>query len=256
MNKIATGTEDVFSAVDISGLTPDGAEFTDLGRVFLGPTKWPVQILYRDRNTVSRVSDLLELHCKYGHPPPDKLLFIIRNDPELRDKFAHITSVKQIKLFCRICHIANANWTYHKRIYPSIQLPIGRLWYFDFKVFHLESIEGYTCYLLGVEATLGFPVVYFHKERRTICESFAKFKNYLQTDTIWLKHLGPSPISHVTIQMDNAPEMIAETTHEFLHSIHFNYRHTSDYVHQDNFKVENTIRRIDRIARVCFATAP
>ena len=36
----------------------------------------------------------------------------------------------------------------------------------------------------------------------------------------------------------------------------FQWRHTADYVHQDNSAVENMIRKIDRIMRVNFASAP
>jgi len=256
LTTIRTGTEDVFSAVHIPGMTPDNAKFTDFGRVFLGPTKWPVQILYRDRNTTRRVTDILELHCKYGHPPAEKLLYIIRHDPLLSKKFANITGIHQLKLFCRICHIANANWTYNKRLTPTFKHPIGRLWLFDFKIFHLESLEGYVCYLLGVESVTKFPVLYLHKERKTVAESFKLFYNYLSTNPIWVEQLGPSPISHICIQTDNAPEFTSDDTHKLLNSMGFQWRHTADYVHQDNSAVENTIRKIDRIARVNFASAP
>ena len=256
LNTIPTNMPDVFSAVHIPSMTPDGAKFTDTGRVFLGPTKWPVLILYRDRNTTRRVTDMLDLHCRYGHPPAEKLLYIIRNDPILSKKYSHIKSTHQLHIFCRICAIANANWTFNKRITPTYKHPIGRLWFFDFKVFHLESLEGYTCYLLGVESVTNFPVIYFHKVRQTVAESFKAFKTYLSTTPLWEKYLGPSPISHICIQTDNAPEFTSADTHETLNNLNFQWRHTADYVHQDNYKVENTIRMIDRLTRVNFASAP
>ena len=212
IESIKTGTNEVFSAEDIPGMTPDGATFTSEGRVFIGPTKWPVLVLYRDRQTTRRAPDILELHCKYGHPPADKLLFIIQNDPLLQEKFPHVKSVSDLKLFCRICHIANANWTFQKRITPSYKHPIGRLWFFDFKIFHLTSLEGYTCYLVGIEARTGFPVRFFHKLRSAIRQSFKQFKTYLNTTPMWRQHLGPSPISHICLQLDNAPEFESSET--------------------------------------------
>ena len=101
LTKYPTDSKNIFSAKDISGLTPENATFTDEGRVFLGPIKWGVEVLYRDRNTIRRQPELLELHCAFGHCAPDKLCYIINNTPSLKEKFPKITSPNQIKLFCK-----------------------------------------------------------------------------------------------------------------------------------------------------------
>ena len=68
--------------------------------------------------------------------------------------------------------------------------------------------------------------------------------------------MGRSPVSHICIQMDNAPEFTSADTHKLLDGLHFQYRNTADYVHQDNYLVENTIRKLDRTCRINYATAP
>ena len=97
---------------------------------------------------------------------------------------------------------------------------------------------------------------YFYKERSSIAELFKEFSKYLNNSPLWRKILGPSPVSRICIQTDNAPELTSEEIEKSFTLLFFQHRFTADYVHTDNFMVENAIRNIDRVLRKCFAAAP
>ena len=248
------GTFGVFSAEDIEGLTPKNAVMKD-GRV-LFKTQWGVDVTYRDRNTVRRHDDLTELHNMWGHPSPSKLFWLIQNIPELKKKYPNIKSVHHVKVFCRICYVANVNWIKAKQAGPSLTFERGRLWFFDFKIFHLASHEGYTCYLLGIEKSTGILVRYFLKEKSEVGEAFESFKKYLDESPQWAKILGPSPITQICVQTDNEPVLVSAEMNEKFHQMKWLRRVTREYVHPDAAFIENAIGRVDRINRINFASAP
>ena len=73
---------------------------------------------------------------------------------------------------------------------------------------------------------------------------------------MWRKFLGPSPISQICIQTDNAPELVSEQAKQTYNKLGFQHRTVAEYVHEDNSIVENAIGRIDRNLRIAFANAP
>ena len=216
--------------------------------VFLldGPTKWATLVLYRDRNTIRRETALLDLHYATGHAAPHKMLWIIENTPHLRKQFPNVTSVHKCTIFCRICAEVNLDWKRNKKFQPSLKYETGRMWYMDVKMYHLESSDGYTCYLIGVEATTLYTVRFFMKDRTEVYDKLEEFHHFISTSKLWHHHLGKNT-TRIVVQFDNAPEFASERMHNLFKTWNWTPQYTAEYVHENNTWIEGTIRRVERI---------
>ena len=188
LGEIATGTDNIFSTAAPSA---GGDNVTqDHGRVVQQQSTIPLIILYKDLNTVVKISPWLQLHLENNHAGP-LILENIVNDPDSsidtdlrnRCKATHNNRV----ISCPACAVAKCRRPKDKPANRDTTVPIptecGKFWYMDFKVLH-ESKSGYR-YCLGLICKRsGYNFTYYCKTRPEVYSHIHNFCHTLVNKTL------------------------------------------------------------------------
>mmetsp|Transcript_3988 Transcript_3988/g.13964 ORF Transcript_3988/g.13964 Transcript_3988/m.13964 type:complete len:274 (+) Transcript_3988:1646-2467(+) len=102
------GTEKLFSvsseqAYSKDQLDPAGDDGGP-NRFFVGPTPWPVAVLYKDFRTVPRMDPVMEVHCKLGHPGRTATQELIRDGNDFGLNPSQLTALRTLE--CPVCDAA------------------------------------------------------------------------------------------------------------------------------------------------------
>jgi transposase InsO family protein len=249
---------DLFT-IPASKLTTENASSVD-GRFSVGPTKWPVLVLYKDWTTPVRIDNEMLAHLRFGHYNSRQLLALKHSEiktglEELSSHYFHND------LFCSVCHEwknvklspnrSNTRPGHYDKNGEKVtkqsrvqSTHFGELTFSDvWGPSPVLSKTGAKYIIAFIDDATRWLTVYTMKSKDEVPTYVEKYRAYQRS----LGYTNEKTEFSFKLQTDNDSVYTSKKMQEICQRLGILLRHTAPYLHENNGIIERIFRTlIDR----------